>query len=177
MNTPTHILSGVMLGQVVLAVIEVRSGRPASWRIKAIAATAVFAVASLLHLGLDAIPHWFWVGHVGAPLGVRFEWFFRAAVAGALTLIPIAIYCRRDWFFSLVCGAGGLFPDLEKAAYFMQLWPARLVIFPSHGTYISNHTGGLPFWMLVSMELLLIAVMIGLLRGLWVHRRETSTPS
>jgi len=168
MNSPTHIVSGLLLGQAALAAWERARQRPVRAGEKAALAVPVFVVAAFAHLGLDAIPHWFWVGHLGGAVGLPAEWLWRAGLAGLLCLLPVWAAVRREWLFFGACAAGGLFPDLEKAAYFLHLWPRELVLFPSHSTAVSNHTGGLPMWALVTIEVILVCAMIGAVRAL--HR-------
>lgn len=168
MNSPTHILSGLLLGQAALTVWERARRRPATGVEKAAMAAPVFVAATFSHLGLDAIPHWFWVGHIGGAVGLPAEWLWRAAFAGLLCLLPVLTAVRRDWFYFGICAAGGLFPDMEKAAYFLGHWPPDRILFPAHSMAVSNHTGGLPMWALVTLEVVLAAAMVLVLR--WLHR-------
>lgn len=121
---------------------------------------ATLALGATSHLALDAIPHYNWIVYLNWFHGLPFHWLIRDAVL-SIPVVIIALYCGRDYLI-LVCLAlfGSMYPDFEKVAYGDFHIPESLVIFRSHSLQLSANTGGLSHWLLITIEITVLALLL-----------------
>jgi hypothetical protein len=168
MNTPTHLAAGALVAQAALATTTGISNR---WA-KQIVMPATFVGAVFAHLALDEIPHYNWIVYLTWFHSLPFHWLIREAVF-ALPVVLIALYCGRDrWVLTCFALLGSMYPDLEKVAFVDFHIPKSLVIFRAHSLQLSGHTAGLPQWLLITLELSVLAVLIAGGVAIYRHRRQ-----
>jgi hypothetical protein len=167
MNTPTHVIAGVVVAQTVMIY---RDRHPGKWTGIGCGVVCWFLAAGS-HLLLDAIPHYNWIVYMNWLRDLPFHWLIRNAVF-AIPMVWIGWHTGRDHWVILGLGLfGGMYPDFEKVAYVDFHIPQQLVLFPGHSLELSGHTGGWPRGVLVAIELALILGCVAATVVLYRRRR------
>jgi hypothetical protein len=165
MNTPTHIVSGIWLAQVIL---HRWPAVPASRRVAL--GFACFAGGVLLHLGLDLLPHFAWIVYLPGFENVPFHWLIKEGLLAAAAAIPCLLLARAHWPYALLGMLGAILPDAEKVAAVDFQVPQRWILFKRHSLQLSGNDGGLPHAVLVGFEIALIGALL-----FWTYRRSGSS--
>lgn len=177
MDFPVHVAASVCVGQALIyARYRLSCEHAINTNQDLMFATVCVLVGMASHLILDAIPHdnfLYGAGRFGRhlPYVVR-----KALQAPKILLITLPVFliswkhARQHWFLMLLTLSGGLYPDIEKAAYLHSAYPRALVLFPWHSCSYSPVGWEVEYHhLLIVMEML---VYIGLLIALhWLCRR------
>lgn len=186
MDFPVHVAAGMCAGQALIYARQAAKvarqqpdmGRQDSQQ-DGMFLTACFLAGVATHLILDAVPHHNFLYGMGA-FGLRLPYAVRKALQTPkilLVALPAFLvawtYARQHWYVLLISLAGGLFPDIEKAAFMHCAYPRALVLFPWHSCAYSAEGWQVEYrqW-LIALE---VAVFLGILAAsVWLGRRIRS---
>ena len=183
MDFPVHVAAAACAGQ---ALIYANSRINAHDRLNAgqnlMLATACALAGAATHLLLDAVPHYdflYGAGHFwkhALPYAVRKG--LQAPKILIITLPTFLIlwkYARQHWMLTFLALGGGLYPDVEKAAYLHSAYPRALVLFPWHSCSYSSAGWEVEYrYVLIAMEIVVyVALLAGLIR---LSRRNRCVP-
>jgi len=174
MDLPIHLASGTLIGSVVLYVEHAAPDKPNSTRQWGKAGAACFLLGVFSHLLLDAMPHYDWLFYITIFKPLPFWWHIPQAIM-AMPVILFTWYVLRDHpVIAMISLLGGIYPDLEKLAYFDFHLPRELVIFKQHSCYLSQWTA----WereyktALIVFEVLLLPALLMSAYWMTVRRRK-----
>ena len=159
MNTPTHIVSGICLAQIICC----RWGTGSALR-RGLTGFACFTVGMFLHLCLDHMPHYAWIVYLPGFEKLPFHWLMKEGLATLIVATPCMFIARKNWPYAILGVVGAIYPDMEKVAAIDFHAPERFIIFKSHSLQLSSHDGGISHGLLIATELGLIAGMM-----LWIY--------
>ncbi len=179
MDFPVHVAAAVCAGQ---ALIYANSRINPQDRLNAgqnlMLATACVVAGAATHLFMDAVPHYdflYGAGHFWKhvlPYVVR-----KGLQAPKILIITLPVflilwkYARQHWMLTLLALGGGLYPDVEKAAYLHAAYPRALVLFPWHSCAYSSAGWEVDYrYILIGMEIVVYAALLAGL--LWLSRRN-----
>ncbi len=177
MDFPVHVAAAACVGQALIyARHRINSKDETTAKQDLMFATACVLAGMATHLILDAVPHYDFLYGVGR-FGRYLPYIVRKALQAPKILIitlPVFLifwkYARQHWFILLLALIGGLYPDVEKAAYLHSAYPRALVLFPWHSCSYSPAGWEVEYGhALIAMEML---VYLGLLIAfLWFGLR------
>ncbi len=140
MDLPIHLATGALVGSAILYVEHTTPHTQDSAQHWAKVGVACFLLGVLSHLLLDAMPHYDWLFYITIFKPFPFWWHIPQAI-GAAPVVLFAWYILRDHpVIAMISLLGGIYPDLEKLAYFDFYLPRELVIFKQHSCYLSQWT-------------------------------------
>lgn len=176
MDLPIHIATGALVGSAVLYVEQTTSHNQNSPRQWGKTGVACFLLGVFSHLLLDTIPHYDWLFYITVFKPLPFWWLIPQVIAA----VPVVFFTWRVLRDHPVIAAisllGGIYPDLEKLAYFDFSLPRELVIFEQHSCYLSQWTP----WereyktALVVLEVLLLPMVLMVTYWISVQRTKHS---
>ena len=165
MNTVTHVLAAGVLAETVSMYgpeCETQTSRR-----RAVLAAVIGGAVS--HLMLDAVPHFNWISHLNLWNWLPYHWVLRSAIWGVFAAMPMVAFASRKY---VTCSAiaGALFPDVEKVAHTeFRFWPSEMLVFKSHGMRTTSYDGGMPYPLLVLID---VICGLGLVGAVVVLRRR-----
>lgn len=155
MNTPTHIVSGIWLAQIIL------HRWPAESSSRRIAlGLACIAGGAVLHLAFDLLPHFAWIVYLPGFENLPFHWLIREGLATLIVAVPCLFFARANWPYVVLGMLGAIYPDVEKVAAVDFCIPDRFIMFRGHSLQLSSHDGGISHGLLILGELGLIMAMM-----------------
>ncbi|GAK55234.1 hypothetical protein U27_02066 [Candidatus Vecturithrix granuli] len=179
MDLPIHLATGALVGSVVLYVDQTMPHNSNSPRQLVKVGVACFLLGVLSHLLLDAMPHYDWLFYITIFKPLPFWWHIPQVIA-AIPVVAFTWYMLHDHsVIAMISLLGGIYPDLEKLAYFDFHLPRELVIFEQHSCYLSqwrswelaHKTFLIVFETLLLLTLLMLAYWISVQR----NKRALST--
>lgn len=138
MDLPIHLATGALVGNVILYIEQtaLQTQKFSQQPIKV--GTACFLMGVLSHLFWDAVPHYDWLFYIEIFKPLPFWWHIPQVIV-ALPVVLFMWYVMRDQpIIAIIAMLGGIFPDLEKLAYFDFHLPREFVIFRYHSCYLSQ---------------------------------------
>jgi hypothetical protein len=178
MDFPVHVAVAACVGQALIyARHRISSENDIDTGQDLMFATACVLAGMASHLILDAIPHanfLYGVGRFGRHLPYVVGKALQAPKIVLITLPVFLIswkYARQYWMLMLLALGGGVYPDMEKAAYLHSPYPRALVLFPWHSCSYSPVGWEVEYrHFLIAMEML---VYSGLLIAFYWLCRQT----
>lgn len=173
MDFPVHVAAGALAGNVLLYVHARQAGSSGELTqadtLKLGTAGCLFGV--LTHLLLDAMPYYDWLFRVEIfkPLP---QWWLFPPILTTLPVIVIVLYLNSDArIVAELSMLGGMYPDIEKLAYFDAGLPRFLVLFPFHSCRLSKSEWEFAHkHELIVMEICLFALIMGMIYWLAAER-------
>ena len=171
MDLPLHVATGAFVGNALLYADQRFRKSPPSRKEQIKLGIAGFLLGVLSHLFWDTVPHYDWLFYVHIFKPLPFFWL----IPQILTTIPVLIFVyhlhREHWLLMMVSVFGGVYPDIEKLAYFDLHIPRTLTLFRRHSCYLTQWTP----WELAHKEFLIwfevwmfFAILIG---SYWIALR------
>ncbi len=165
MDFPVHVAAGAFAGNVLLylharehnASGDLTLTRSDTFKL---GATGWF-LGVLSHLLLDAFPYYDYLFRIKMFKPLPYGW----TIPTALITVPViiaAIYLNKDARIIVELSIfGGMYPDMEKLAYFDAGLPRSFVLFPYHSCQLSGSDWEFSHkHVLIAMETFLFALMI-----------------
>ncbi|GAK49696.1 hypothetical protein U14_00919 [Candidatus Moduliflexus flocculans] len=177
MDFPVHVAAGALAGSILLYVCakenevsgELTMTRSETFKLGA--AGCFFGV--LTHLLLDALPYYDWLFYIAMFKPLPYGW----AIPTVFVTVPVIMtifYLNKD--ARIVAGLsmfGGMYPDIEKLAYFDANLPRFCVLFPFHSCQLSSSRWELSHkYELIVMEICLFALMMYAMIWLTIERKH-----
>lgn len=174
MDLPIHLATGALVGSTVLYIEQTMSHNPNSPRQMVKTGVACFLLGVISHLLLDAVPHYDWLFYITIFKPLPFWWLIPQAIAAAPVVVVTWYILRDHRVIAMISLLGGIYPDLEKLAYFDFHLPRELVIFEQHSCYLSQWT---PWTLehktaLIVFEVLLLPMLLMLTYWISVQRNN-----
>lgn len=177
MDFPIHVAAGALAGSVLLY-LHARerhiSGDLTLTRSDTfeLGATGCF-LGILTHLLLDAFPYYDYLFRIEIFKHLPYGWTIPTALL-TVPVIIVAIYLNKDARLIVELSMfGGMYPDMEKLAYFDAHLPRSFVLFPYHSCQLS----GSPWEFshareLIVMEIGVFAIMMRMICWLAAERKR-----
>ena len=173
MDFPVHVAAGALVGNVLLYAHARQTGLSdnltQSDMLKLGTAGCLFGILS--HLLLDALPYYDWLFYIELFKPLPYGW----AIPTTLTTLPVilvTLHLNKDArVVAELSMFGGMYPDIEKLAYFDAGLPRFLVLFPFHSCRLSKSAWDFAHKQeLIVMEICLFALIMGMIYWLAAER-------
>jgi len=177
MDFPVHVAAGALAGTILLYVHARENDASGDLALtqsdtfKLGAAGCFFGV--LTHLLLDAFPYYDWLFRIEMFKALPYGWTIPTAFL-TLPVIIAAMYLNKDARVIVELSMfGGMYPDMEKLAYFDADLPRFLVLFPFHSCQLSGSRWEFSHkYELIVMEICLFALMMYAMSWLTRERKR-----
>ena len=177
MHVPVHVAAAACVCQVTLYADSLSHTGTNSKTHTVIVGAFCFLGSLYSHLFLDIVPHYnilynIWIE--GIPFLPKRAWtLLNVGILTVPVLFMMFHYTRDHLLIALVSLVGGVYPDIEKTAYFLSYLPRRFVIFRSHSCYYSPVAWETEHkYILIFAELVLFIALIVSIP--WFARRRKS---
>ncbi len=160
MDLPVHIAAGALMGNAVLYIDRKFPHVPTQKR-RIQTGIACFFLGVISHLVLDAVPHYDWLFYITIFKPLPYHWLIPQVIVALPVLLFVYHFMKDYRMLAVISVLGGIYPDIEKFAYFDLHFPRFLMLLRQHSCYLTPWSS----WEL-KHETFLIILEIWLLTGL-----------